>query len=136
MLVHHIGYVVPSVADKAEELKSKFNKNLLVSETIVDPLQKVKIILLESENLFIELIEPLNESSPVFNALSNRGSHLNHLCLEVENIQETIKLLTIGKDRWLLVSPISPAVAFNGRNVAFLMSRDNVVWELLESEKI
>jgi len=136
MLVHHIGYVVPSVVNKAEELKSKFNNNLSASEIIVDPIQKVKIILLESENLFIELIEPINESSPVFNILRNRGSHLNHLCLEVESIPETIKSLTTGKDRWLPISPISPAIAFNNRNVAFLISRDNVVWELLESEKI
>ena len=76
MKVHHIGYVVKNI--------EKYKKNLIIDEVVnevYDDIQKAKLVLLKSENVFIELIEPQSKEAFTYNFLQKGGGY-HHLCYE------------------------------------------------------
>lgn len=114
----HVGFVAKSIEDA---LKS--------ATRILDPVQKVYVTLINIHNLKVELVEPLNESSPVTDILK-RGNNIYHVCFKAKNIQAAIEKARkhgfhcIGK-------PVS-AMAFEGKKIAWLFSRNYGLIELLE----
>ncbi len=87
MKIHHIGYVVRSI--------EKYKKNLIINKIvkeIYDETQKANLVLIEAQNIFIELIEPINERSFTYNFLQKGGGY-HHLCFESsrEEAEEFIK---------------------------------------------
>lgn len=85
---HHLG-----VAVKTIEGASPFYKNLgySVSETVIEPIQKVKVAYARKEGMpTIELLEPLNEESPINNILTKNGCTPYHICYSVKDINQAI----------------------------------------------
>lgn len=86
MELHHIGYIVHD----AEDLEW-INPGLRLIASVIDPLQEAKICLYKNQqSKLIELIQPLNEKSPVWNFLQKNGNQFHHHCYsgtpeEVEN---------------------------------------------------
>ena len=80
----------------------------------------------------IELIQPLDESSPVSKILKSKRGGLYHLCYvaEQELGQEIERFQRKG---CLLISGPTPATAFSGRRVAFLYTPQYDIIELIES---
>ena len=115
---HHIGLSVKSI-------KSIFSD----VEPVIDPIQKVKVAFINLQGTRIELLEPLDESSPIYNNLKN-NSKLCHICFEVSNIENAIKN---GKKKGFHViqKPV-PAIAFKNRKVCFLFHTDYHIVELLQ----
>ena len=78
--------------------------------------QKVNICFLKTNNVYIELIEPADENSPITD-FAQKGGGFHHLCFEVDDIhQEIDKMITKGAH--LIVSPVK---GFEERLIAFLM---------------
>jgi len=129
MKLHHLGIVVKNLEDYVEKNNTFFSLEKK-SDIFEDYIQNVKIQLIGDENSFLlEIIEPLNESSPVSKFLI-RGGGFYHLCYEVEKLDKSInKLISIGG---IVVKGPNPAVAFNHRFVAFLLLKDIGLVELLE----
>ena len=97
---------------------------------LTDPLQAVRLLFLDTgTETEIELIEPLGEDSPVAAFLA-RGGGLHHLCYLVEDLETS--LTRLRAKGCLITSPPKPAVAFEGRRVAFLVTRERQLVELLE----
>jgi methylmalonyl-CoA/ethylmalonyl-CoA epimerase len=129
--LHHIGFVVESVEGSLPFFATSMKANH-VSGVFVDPLQKVKVAFLvmggpgEPQ---IELVAPMDSSSPVHQFLS-RGGGLHHLCYEVDNLEWQLAEM---KDRKaVLIRPPKPAVAFSGRRIAWMVTRERLVVEYLE----
>lgn len=80
----------------------------------------------------IELVCPMNERSPVTSTLNTMKniSTPYHICYEVKDIENTIRILKNRK--YTITSALKPAAAFNNRRVAFLLSRNAGLVELLE----
>ena len=59
-----------------------------------------------------------------------KGGGINHICYEVQAIEDAVFIL---RDRMFVTiqAPV-PAVAFNGRRIAWLMKRDYLLVELVE----
>jgi methylmalonyl-CoA/ethylmalonyl-CoA epimerase len=129
MKIHRLGIAVSNLNWSLNHYKKSLgwtNK----SNIVFDPIQNVNIIFMGDENgVLYELIEPVDETSPVFNLLKRRTS-LYHFCYEVKDIDAKIKKLS-GNGFFLISGPV-PAVAFNGRRVAFLINQDNLTIELVE----
>ena len=53
-----------------------------------------------------------------------------HICYEVRDIEKTIEILK--KRKYILTDNLKPAIAFGNRRVAFLLSREAGLIELLE----
>ena len=115
---HHIGLSVKSI-----------NSLFPNAKPIIDPIQKVKVAFINLQDTTIELLEPLDESSPIYNNLK-KNYKLCHICFEVSNINNAIDN---GKKAGfhVLQKPV-PAVALNNRKVCFLFHADYHIIELLQ----
>ena len=113
--IDHIGIVVPNIEQAIRHYEKNFNVER--GKIKVSKKQNVKISFLEFKNIKLELIEPLNEKSPVNGFLSkNPLGGLHHLGFEVNNIYETYK---IAKN--LELNPIEkPSEGYHGKLLFFL----------------
>ncbi len=128
--LHHIGFVVagldPAIAGFTRSVAAEWD-----GRTWEDPQQGVRVAFLATGGspVQIELVAPLGEASPVAQFLE-RGGGLHHLCYEVADLEASIAdMHALGN---LLVRPPAPAVAFEGRRIAWLMTREKLLIELLE----
>jgi methylmalonyl-CoA/ethylmalonyl-CoA epimerase len=132
--IHHIGFVVPSIKDSAPGFVRTLGANW--DEVVfADPGQKVKVTFLRiaSDDVLFELVEPDAEDAPVNRFLKEKGQGLHHLCCEVNGLEEAIaELRSKGA---LLAKPPKPAVAFGGRRIAWLLTTEKLLLELLEVDK-
>ena len=128
---HHIGFVVSSI-DKSVE---GFRISLAArwdGVIVHDPAQKVRVTFLESGNRadpLFELIEPAAEDSPVQLA-AQRGGGVHHVCYLVDSLD--VQLERCRSQRALLVRRSTPAVAFGGRRIAWVYTRNKLLIEYLE----
>ena len=106
-------------------------------EIIKDSSRSVNLAFLKrrNSNEILELVSPINEKSPVFDMLNaNKNVALPyHICYEVKDIDKTVEILKSRK--YVLVEKPKPAIAFQHRQVAFLLNRDSGLLELLEERK-
>lgn len=135
MKLHHVGFAVPSIETAIEGFERSLSR-AWDGRIFHDELQMVRVAFLAStdcpsEPLF-ELVEPADEKSPVKSFLS-RGGGLYHLCYEVPAplVEQMNHIRAIGG---LIVKHPLPAVAFNGRRIAWVYTRERVLVEYLEGE--
>jgi methylmalonyl-CoA/ethylmalonyl-CoA epimerase len=130
MKLNHVGIVVENIGQSAA-LYQKFFGLEPLSEIVRDDYQGVNVQFLgsDADGTTVELIEPLPGASPARNALE-KGGGLNHLCFEVPDINEALaRVEGFGVVR---VRPPTPAPAFGGRPVAFLLFRGIGLVEFVE----
>lgn len=121
MKLHHVGIVVQNIERSGDSYAQKLGFRPL-SSIFTDPLQRVRIQLWGNEyTVSLELIEPLGEDSPVRRFLE-KGGGLHHLCFEVTDIVAAVE--HARSHGGIVVSEPVPAVAFEGRRVAFLFFQD------------
>lgn len=132
--LHHIGFVVSSIKDSAPKFARSLDANW--DEVIyADPYQKVRVTFLRAaqEDARIELVEPNAEDNPVNLFLKKNGPGLHHLCYEVDSLEEA--LAELRSKGALLAKPPKPTVAFGGRRIAWVLTAEKLLLELLEGEK-
>ena len=88
MRVDHIAIAVND-ADKALENYKKILKidNIDVEEV---PNEKVKVVMLNLEDTRLELIEPLEDSSPISKFLKDRGEGIHHIAITADEIENDV----------------------------------------------
>ena len=94
-----------------------------------DPHQRVRGSFHVLGSFRVELLEPLDDRSPLTDWLS-RGVRMYHVCYETDDLDGAVRQLGAAGHR--TVSPPAPAVAFRGRPVAFVMLRTRGLVELLQ----
>ena len=134
MRLHHIGIVVSDIEKGVISYREEFGCEV-VSPLYDDPLQEVRVQFLSAgwdKGVTLELIEPSTESSPVRRFLQEDGGGLNHLCYEVADM--ALALSRAREHGGLIVREPSPAAAFDGRNIAFVFTKDRRLIEFVEEE--
>lgn len=132
MKFHHIGMAVKSIDATAALYKSAGYR---MSEIVFDPIQNVDICWLTKEGApIVELLAPVDETSPVCKTLEKNGVTPYHCCYVVDNIDEAVKELR--KERYVLTNKPVPAVAFRGGSVCFLYNKNMGLVELVEAPAI
>ena len=127
-IFHHTGIAVESIERTAALFVDAGYK---MTNVIFDPKQNVKISFLEKvHSPLLELVEPVDDTSPVRNILNKVGVSAYHFCYEVEDIDDSISQLR-KKKFMLLIKPVE-AVAFGGRRICFLYHKETGLIELLE----
>jgi methylmalonyl-CoA/ethylmalonyl-CoA epimerase len=132
--LRHVGVAVPSLGPATEALSDLFGYRV-VSGPFDDPIQKVSVNFLtqsDKDVAEIELIAPLSEDSPITSMLAKSGGGAYHLCFETTDIEQA--LVHVKNNGCVIVSPPVPAVAFNGRRIAWIYTRSRQLFELVESE--
>lgn len=130
LTLHHVGLVV----DRIEARRGFYTDTLnyrAVSPVLHDPVQTafVQFFAILGADHFLELVAPDGEGSKLQNAC-RKGLPLNHLCYACAEIEAT--LAELREAGCFVLQQPAPAVAFGGRRIAWLMSRDNLLLELVE----
>ena len=126
MKLHHIGIATPSIPESIEKLKETAEVGS-IGDIVFDPEQNAELCMIEiKDGTDIELV-----SGEVVSGLVKKGQRLYHLCWETDDIEAQIKSMV--KEGGLIVSPLKPAVQFDRRRVAFVMTSLGLT-ELVEAE--
>jgi methylmalonyl-CoA/ethylmalonyl-CoA epimerase len=131
MRFSHIGIAVPNL-EAASAVYQRIFGYTVRSGPFVDPIQKASVCFIASGNdgdVRIELVAPAGDDSSV-NKLLGRGIGTYHLCYEVDDIAEALK--HVRSQGCLIVSEPAPAVAFEGRRVAWFYTPTRQLTELVE----
>jgi methylmalonyl-CoA/ethylmalonyl-CoA epimerase len=131
--LRHVGVAVPAIGPATEALSTLFGYRV-ISGPFDDPIQKVTVNFLtqsDQDTAEIELIAPLTEDSPIASILAKGSGGAYHLCFETTNIEQA--LVHAKNNGCIIVSPPVPAVAFNGRRIAWIYTRSRQLFELVEA---
>jgi methylmalonyl-CoA epimerase len=118
MAINKIDHIGIAVKDLTTSLK--FYEEALGLENIgfeVVEEQGVRVAFLTVGESKIELLEPLNEESPIAKFIAKRGEGIHHICLDVENVPEALGEL---KERNLQLIDQQPRRGAHHKDIAFV----------------
>ena len=128
--IHHIGIAVHD----AEQARTLYEDalGLVVGQCEIVSEQGVKVTCVPIGESEIEFLEPLDDTSPIAKFLATRGEGIHHVCIEVDDIRESMARLASGGARLLCEEPMPGA---GGCQVAFVhpKSMNGVLLELSQS---
>ena len=115
MKLHHIGIIVKNIQKSLGEVTQYLDFESITMPTLVGS-QKVNICFLKTNNVFLELIEPAEENTPISNFIK-KGGGFHHLCFEVDDIHLELEKMKKNGAR-VIVDVVN---GFEGRLTAFVM---------------
>lgn len=125
---HHVGVACSAIEDEAERFRPLGYR--IERAAFEDPVQGVRGVFLIGQSPRLELLQPLAGSGDgVLAPWLARGAKLYHLAYVADGLSVAIDRFR-AQDAKLVVPPV-PAVAFDGREIAFLMLRNGVLVELI-----
>ena len=132
MNIDHIGIVVKSLEKAIPHWQKVFGYSQ-ATEIILNTRQKVKVVFLEkSGSLPIKLIEPADETSPIY-VFSKKGGGLHHLCFMCDNIEDEVE--TLKAQRLRVLAEPEPGEAFANNKIAFVYTGHGLNIELIDTEE-
>lgn len=131
--LNHVGVAVPDIEAAMETYRTLYG----ITDITIPfdmPAQGVKVCFVNLPNSQIELIEPLDEHSPIHNFVEKNprgGQH--HVCFEVTDINEAV---TEMKARGATVLG-EPRIGAHGTMIVFIHPKNSngVLVELMETPK-
>jgi methylmalonyl-CoA/ethylmalonyl-CoA epimerase len=130
----HVGVALPSLGPTTETLSTLFGYRV-ISGPFDDPIQKVTVNFLTTaptDIAEIELIAPLTDDSPIRSMLAKNSGGAYHLCFETTDIDKALDHAV--KNGCMIVSKPMPAVAFQGRRIAWIYTSSRQLFELVEAK--
>ena len=127
---HHFGVAVRDLQQAIPVFGNLFGYEL-ISGPFDDPIQNVTVCFLGrgDGDPALELVAPLGPNSPIDRTLK-KGGGVYHICYQVPDIRRAIEHLT-ALGSFLLSGPV-PAVAFQMREIAWLMTEADLLVELVQ----
>jgi methylmalonyl-CoA/ethylmalonyl-CoA epimerase len=129
--VDHIGIAVKDLEQVLPYYTETLGCPLMKVEEVEG--QKVKVAFLDAGNIKIELLEPMNEDSPIHKFIEKKGEGIHHIAFGVEGIEERMEELRMNGVQLLSEEP---KLGAGGAMVAFLhpKSSHGVLYELCEKK--
>jgi methylmalonyl-CoA/ethylmalonyl-CoA epimerase len=119
--LNHIAIAVPDI-DKASHAWEKALGAKISSPQIL-PEHGVKVVFIEAPNTKVELLEPLDQNSPISKfLLKNPNGGMHHICYEVEDILTASKKLILSGAK--ILGDGTPRIGAHGNPVIFLNPSD------------
>jgi methylmalonyl-CoA/ethylmalonyl-CoA epimerase len=130
MKFDHIGVFVQDIASGDDALSAMI-PIARRSDIFTDPVIKVQVqFLYDVSGICYELVAPFGEGNPVDGVLKTRRNILNHVAYRTPDLDATLEDLS-SKGCFPINRP-TPAVAFGGKRVVFLLSPLNFIIELID----
>jgi len=131
--LNHVGIAVPNLEEAMETYRTLYGATDITTPFDM-PAQGVKVCFVNLPNSQIELIEPLNDASPIWNFIQKNpkgGQH--HVCFEVEEIHAAVEAM---KARGATVLG-EPRIGAHGTPIVFIHPKNSngVLIELMETPK-
>ena len=130
--LNHIAIAVPNIKKASDMWQKALGANVSKPQTL--PEHGVKVVFIESPNTKVELLEPLNENSPISKFLmKNPNGGMHHICYEVSDLKSASKKLKkVGAK---ILGDGNPKIGAHGNPVIFLQPSD-FSGTLIELEEI
>ncbi|MDE2180283.1 MAG: methylmalonyl-CoA epimerase [candidate division NC10 bacterium] len=127
--IEHIAIAVKDVEASTGLFKTLLGINPRQIETLPD--EHVKVACFELGGSRLELVQGIGSDNPMSKFIERRGEGLHHICLEVEDLPETLRLLDAAG--FPLIDSV-PKPGSSGTRVAFLHPKgcNGVLIELVE----
>ena len=124
--LHHVGCAVASIEDGLKPYRDAMGFTR-ISEVIEVASQNVRVCFVETApGVFMELVEPTADDSPVAGFLKRR-QYFYHTCYSTRDVAATVEHLESNGFRRL---SIFQSEAFNGTDCAFVLSPEMALVEL------
>lgn len=133
--IDHIGYVVKDLL-KSKNYFTKYYNFKPLTKTIYEKAHGVKLIFLDMGTNTVpalEIIQPLNKKSKVYNFLMNKGENYHHIAYEVDNIEKSLNYFK--KKNFLQISGVVPGAGHNFSKTIWLLGKKEELIELVEKQK-
>ena len=131
MKLHHIGIVVKNIQESLGDLTQFLSFDSITLPSLISS-QRVNVCFLKTNNVYIELIEPAEENSPI-SAFTDNGGGFHHICFEVNDIHKEVEKMVKSGAR-IIVEPVK---GFDDRLIAFLvLNMKNTNCNLIELVEI
>lgn len=127
LIFHHVGVACRSIDEEIRQFAAL--GYVVEGPRFVDPQQGIRGQFVCGVTPRLELLEALDEEGGVLAPWMRSGIKLYHLAYETEGLEKSIIALR-AQGAKLVVEPV-PAVAFAGREIAFLMLRNRMLVELI-----
>ena len=111
----HVAILVANTEEALKVYRDRLGLPVLFSEVVNNG--AVRLTHLDMGNTQLQLVEPLDESHPLYTRLQQQGEGLHHLCFAVENVETA---MAATKARGLEMAQARPHQAPRGRRAAFL----------------
>jgi len=130
--IDHIGIAVHRLEEAIPFFQQVLGLKLLGTEEVGS--EGVKAAFFEIGETTIELLEPLNEESPIYKHLEKRGEGFHHIAFEVGDIQ---KQFTFMKEKNIPLLQEQPKIGAHHKKVGFIhpKSSHKVLIEFCEQAK-
>ena len=130
--LNHIAIAVPNITKASNMWQKALGANVSKPQTL--PEHGVKVVFIESPNTKVELLEPLNENSPISKfLLKNPNGGMHHICYEVSDLKCASKQLKEAGAT--ILGDGNPKIGAHGNPVIFLKPSD-FSGTLIELEEI
>ncbi len=130
--IDHIGIAVKDIASVLSFYSEALGLENLGFEVVED--QGVRVAFLPVGESRFELLEPLNEDSPVAKFIAKRGEGIHHICLDVDDVSETLGEM---KERGMQLIDQAPRPGAHHKDIAFVHPKasSGVLIELSQDAK-
>lgn len=119
--LNHVAIVVPDLSKATATYRDTLGAT--VSEPLSLPEHGVTVVFVELPNTKIELLEPIDDSSPVAKFLQrNPDGGMHHICYDVEDILAARDKLVATGAR--VLGSGEPKIGAHGKPVLFLHPKD------------
>lgn len=127
--IDHIGIAVKSIKDSVDFYEKAFQLKPEAIEEV--PSECVRVAFLRVGESNIELLEPLNEESPIFKFIEKKGEGVHHIALGVNSIEE--RIAQIKENGFRMINEEAKEGA-EGAKIAFIhpKSAGGVLFEMCE----
>lgn len=127
---HHIGIFVNNIDSGYEYLQNLMPINQS-SQRFNDKNLRVSVQFFEDESgLLFELVAPYLPDNPVDNVLKDGKNILNHIAYKTNGFDETLEWYR--KNGCFIIGAPRAALAFDQARVAFVLTKLNLIIELIE----
>ena len=89
MRIDHIAIAVNDANLALENYKKILRVDKIDFEEV--PTEKVKVVMLNLEDTRLELLEPMDDSSPISKFLRDRGEGIHHIAITADEIESDVK---------------------------------------------
>jgi methylmalonyl-CoA epimerase len=113
--IDHIGIAVKDIQSTLKFYEDALGLENIGFEVVED--QGVRVAFLTVGESRIELLEPINEESPVSKFIAKRGEGIHHICVEVEDVGNTLAEL---KEKGMQVIDEKPRRGAHHKDIAFV----------------
>lgn len=119
--LNHVAIAVPDLAAASDLYRNALGASVSSPQAL--PEHGVTVVFVELPNTKVELLEPLDENSPIAKFLENNASGgMHHICYEVDDI-------IAARDRLLekgarILGNGKPKIGAHGKPVLFLHPKD------------